>query len=105
MLWCGAVAGPLFLLAATVLGAVRERYDASRLAISLLGVGRYGWTQGANFVICGALILALAAGLHLAVPGRGERWGPILVGLIGVGLIGAGLFPTDPGGGFPPPGS
>jgi Protein of unknown function (DUF998) len=33
---------------------------------------------------------------------RGQRWGPLLVGLTGVGLIIAGVFTADPGAGFPP---
>ena len=101
-LWCGAVAGPLFLLVATLLGATRRRYDATRLPISLLAVGRYGWTQIANFVLCGILMVVFAAGLHFALEGRGATWGPIMFALIGMGLVGAGLFATDPGRGFPP---
>lgn len=101
-LWCGAVAGPLFLLVATLLGATRRRYDARRLPISLLAVGRYGWTQIANFVLCGILVVVFAAGLHFALEGRGATWGPIMFALIGMGLVGAGLFATDPGRGFPP---
>jgi hypothetical protein len=101
-LWCGAVAGPLFLLVATLLGATRRRYDATRLPISLLAVGRDGWTQIANFVLCGILMVVFAAGLHFALEGRGATWGPIMFALIGMGLVGAGLFATDPGKGFPP---
>jgi hypothetical protein len=94
----------LFLLVAFLLGAARARYDATRMPISLLAVGRDGWTQITNFVVCGVLMLAFAAGLHLAIEGRGARWAPILFGLIGIGLIGAGPFATDPGLGFPPAG-
>jgi hypothetical protein len=96
--------GPLFLVVAFVLGARRSRYDATRMPISLLAVGRDGWTQIANFVLCGVLTVAFAAGLRLAFEGRGAKWGPILFGLIGIGLIGAGPFVTDPGLGFPPAG-
>jgi hypothetical protein len=74
------------------------------MPISLLAVGRDGWTQIANFVVCGALVLAFAAGLGMVLEGRGARWAPILFGLIGIGLIGAGPFATDPGLGFPPAG-
>ena len=104
LLWCGAVAGPLFLVVAFLLGAQRSGYDATRMPISLLAVGRDGWTQIANFVVCGVLVVAFAVGLHLALEGRGARWGPMLFGLIGIGLIGAGPFATDPGLGYPPAG-
>jgi hypothetical protein len=94
----------LFLLVAFLLGAQRSGYDATRMPISLLAVGRDGWTQIANFVVCGVLVVAFAVGLHLALEGRGARWGPMLFGLIGIGLIGAGPFATDPGLGYPPAG-
>jgi hypothetical protein len=94
----------VFLLVAFLLGAGRSRYDATRMPISLLAVGSDGWMQIANFLVCGVLLLAFAAGLHLVLEGVGARWGPILFGLIGIGLIGAGPFPTDPGLGFPPAG-
>jgi len=94
----------LFLLAATLLGATRRRYDATLLPISVLAVRRYGWTQIANFVLCGMLMVVFAAGLHFVLEGRGATWGPIMFALIGTGLVGAGLFATDPGNGFPPPG-
>jgi hypothetical protein len=74
------------------------------MPISLLAAGRDGWAQIANFVLCGMLIVAFAAGLRLALTGRGATWGPILFGLIGIGFIGAGPFVTDPGEGFPPAG-
>jgi hypothetical protein len=89
---------------AFLLGAQRASYDATRMPISLLAVGRDGWTQIANFVLCGGLVLAFAVGLRMVLEGPGGRWAPILFGLIGIGLIGAGPFATDPGLGFPPAG-
>jgi hypothetical protein len=35
-------------------------------------------------------------------PGRGETWGPLLIGAYGVGLIAAGIFTPDPAFGIPP---
>ena len=73
LLWCGAVAGPLFLVVALLLGAQRSRYDATRMPISLLAVGRDGWTQIANFVVCGVLVVAFAVALHLTLEGCSAR--------------------------------
>lgn len=72
-------------------------------ALSLLANGAWGWVQTANFLLCGALVLAGALGVRRALGGeRAGLWGPILLALYGVGLLGAGLFPADPGAGFPP---
>jgi Protein of unknown function (DUF998) len=54
-------------------------------------------------VAAGLLSVAFAVGLRRVLhPGRGGRWGPLLVGAYGVGLIMGGVFVTDPGAGFPP---
>lgn len=102
-LLCGAVAGPLFVLAAAVEGATRAHYDPMRHPVSSLALGEHGWTQTANFLLAGVLYLAFAAGLrHALTPGRGRLWAPILLALFGVGLLGSGLFTTDPVSGYPP---
>ena len=104
LVWCGAVAGPLFVLVALVIGSFRNRYDQLRLPISLLAVGNYGWIQIANFLMCGVSMIALALGTRRILTGRGSTSGPLLIATVGLGLVGAGLFPTDPGRGFPPRG-
>jgi hypothetical protein len=108
LLCCGAIAGPLFVLLFTVIGATRPGYDWRRHTVSSLGAGRRGWLQRANFMLAGVLYCGAAKGLfrctrqsvvHRVVPG--------LVAAAGFGLIGSGVFVTDPIGGFPPetPGS
>ena len=61
-----------------------------------------GWTQIANFLITGSLLVAFSFGfrtsLRSALVGI---WAPWLVGLAGVGLIGAGACVSDPGFGYP----
>jgi hypothetical protein len=104
LVWSGAIAGPLFVLVALVIGSHRARYNPVRLPISLLAVGNYGWMQIANFVVCGVGIVALALGLRRIITERGSTWAPLLIAVVGLGLVGAGLFPTDPGRGFPPRG-
>nr|BFE82757.1 hypothetical protein GCM10020093_053580 [Planobispora longispora] len=102
LLDCGVAAGPLFLAVWAVQAVTRDGYDPTRHPLSLLSLGELGWVQIVNFVLCGALLLAAAAGLRRDLDsGRGRRWAPILVGLNGVGLIVAGIFPTDAGAGFP----
>lgn len=101
---CGAVGGPLFVVAFLVQGAVRPGYDPMRHPVSSLALGPSGWTQVANFVVTGLLMLVFAAGLRrgLRDSGRHSTWGPLLIGLYAIGLVGAGVFPTDPVSGYPP---
>ena len=103
LLACGVVAGPLFLAVALLQALTREGFDLRRHPLSLLSLGALGWIQIANFVAAGLLSVAFAVGLRRVLhPGRGGRWGPLLVGAYGVGLIMGGVFVTDPGAGFPP---
>src|SRR5215475_8684245 len=100
---CGAVAGPLFTVVWVVAGASRANYDPLRHFISLLSIGEFGWTQIANFVITGSLLLAFALGLRRArLPESGTVFGPLLFALIGACLIAAGIFVSDPHFGYPP---
>jgi hypothetical protein len=104
LLWCGVVGPPLFVAVFLVEGATRRGYDPVRLPISLLSLGPTGWTQTLNFIIDGALVIGFAIGLRASLPrlSWASAAGPAMIGLMGLGLIGAGIFPTDPGGGYPP---
>jgi hypothetical protein len=103
LLACGVVAGPLFLVVALLQALTRDGFDLGRHPLSLLSLGELGWIQIANFVVAGLLSVAFAVGLRRVLqPGRGGRWGPLLVGAYGVGLIMGGVFVTDAGAGFPP---
>jgi Protein of unknown function (DUF998) len=100
----GGVIGPALLVVLCVIeGAIRPDYDPMRVFVSQLSLGDQGWLQIANFVVSGLLIVAFAVGLRRVVPsGRASRWGPILLGLVGLGLIVSGVFVTDPALGYPP---
>ncbi|WFE49178.1 DUF998 domain-containing protein [Micromonospora sp. WMMD1155] len=103
LLLCGAAAGPLFTLAFLIEGASRDGYDPLRHPVSSLAIGAYGWTQTANFLLCGLLTLAFAVGVRRALrPGRAATWGPLLIGVWAIGLLGAGAFVADPVSGYPP---
>jgi Protein of unknown function (DUF998) len=103
LLAAGAVGPLLFILAFLVEGATRPAYSAWHMAVSSLSDGPLGWTQRANFVVYGALMVCFAIGLKTALrTGKGATWGPILLVAYGLGLIGAGIFITDPGLGYPP---
>lgn len=103
LLACG-VAGPvLFVLAFLVEGATRPGYSAFRHPVSSLALGEYGWTQRANFLLTGALLLAFAVGTRPALRAYGAgRGASVLLGAVAVGLLGAGVFVTDPVGDYPP---
>jgi hypothetical membrane protein len=103
LLDCGVVAGPLFVTTALAQVLTREGYDLTRHPISLLSLGDLGWVQIANFVVTGVLVLAFAVGARRVLqPGAASRWGPILLGALGLGLVLGGVFVTDPALGFPP---
>jgi Protein of unknown function (DUF998) len=103
LLSCGVVAGPLFVAVALVQALTRDGFDLGRHPLSLLSLGELGWIQIANFVVAGLLSVAFAVGLRRVLhPGRGARWGPLLIGLYGVGLVAGGVFVADAGAGFPP---
>ena len=103
LLACGVPAGSLFMIVALVQAFTRPGFDLRRHAISMLALGDLGWIQVTDFIGCGLLIVALAAGVRRALhPGPAGTWGPVLLGAYGVGLVAAGLFRTDPALGFPP---
>jgi len=85
LLFCGIVAGPLFIGASLAQAFTRTGFDLARHPISLLGLGSLGWIQIANFVVCGVLYVLGAVGLRAALrPGRSQRWGPLFIGITGV---------------------
>jgi len=103
LLACGVLAGPLFAIVFSVLGATRADYDLLRHPVSSLAIGDIGWTQILNFLVAGLLVMAFAVGMRrVMAAGRGSKWGPRFAGLIAVGLLGAGVFVADPSNGYPP---
>lgn len=99
----GAIAGPIYVVAALIQGVTRQGFDLLRHDVSLLANGALGWIQIANFLLTGALVVACAVGARRVLPaGRRTTWGVALLGLYGIGLICAGVFVADPVAGFPP---
>ena len=100
LLYCGVVAGPLFVLTFLIEGVTKGHgYEVLRHPVSSLALGNHGWIQSANFLVCGALTILFTIGLWRS--GRVARAGAVLIGIWGLGLIGAGLFQTDVVSGFP----
>jgi hypothetical protein len=103
LLLAGTVAGPLFVIVALAQAVLREGFDPLRHAVSQLALGEGGWVQVANFAVTGLLMIVCAVGLRRALRGgRGGRWAPILIAVMGVGFVVAAFLPADPGNGFPP---
>jgi hypothetical membrane protein len=98
------LAGALFITTFLIEGATRPDYNPLRHPVSSLALGPTGWIQVANFMVAGALYLALAAGMLRARRAQpvGPRAGAVLIGAVGVGLLGSGAFSTDPVSGYPP---
>ena len=102
LLACGAIGPILFIIVFLIEGATRAGYDPLRHPVSSLSIGATGWTQAANFILTGLLVLAFAIGLHHALQTPiHTTLGPLLLELVGMGLIGAGIFTTDPVYGYP----
>ena len=96
-------AGPVFVAAFLLDGAVRDGYRPLRHPVSSLALGPRGWFQTANFAAAGTLFVAGAAGLARAGDRvAGGRAAPALIGAAGAGLIGSAVFTTDPVSGYPP---
>jgi len=96
-------AGPVFVAAFLLEGAVRDGYRPLRHPVSSLALGPGGWIQTANFGLAGTLFLAGAAGLARAGDRVASgRAAPALIGAAGAGLIGSAMFTTDPVSGYPP---
>jgi hypothetical protein len=103
LLYCGIVAGPLFIAASLIQAFTRTGFDLARHPLSLLSLGSLGWVQIVNFVVSGILYVLGAVGQRAALrQSRGGTWGPLFVGFSGIGLIIAGVFTADAGAGFPP---
>jgi len=106
LLAAGAAVGPLFVAVFTLQSATRDGYDWRRHPVSDLALGPGGRLQVANFTVCGALLVAGAAGLYRD-PAGGEqgvrtRAGQALLALAGASLVLAGVFTTAPVSGYPP---
>ena len=102
LLFCGVVAGPIYIVVGVIEMLTRPGFDVTRHDLSLLAHGDWGWVHSTLLVTTGVLTVASAAGLRRAL--RGRRGGtsvPLLVGVYGLGLIGAG-FHRRPAVGFPP---
>jgi hypothetical membrane protein len=92
LLWCGVVAGPLFIVVFLVNDRIRANYDPVRDFVSEAAIGAGGWLQIANFLVTGALAVAFAVAARRVV----SRWAGALVGLFGCALMLAGVFVSDP---------
>lgn len=86
LLRCGMAAGPVFVTAFLLEGAVRDGYRPLRHPVSSLALGPRGWIQAANFAVTGTLLLAGAAGLSRAGdPAASSRGATALIGAAGAG--------------------
>lgn len=97
---CGVIAPIQFVIAFTLLGALRPGYSSFRQAVSDLGVGPNGWVMNISIVLDGLLLIACALGFALgmqSILSRGWRWtSAILLTLPGLGLVVAGIFSEAP---------
>jgi len=85
----------LFILTTSILGVITPNYDWKNNFISELSVGKYGWIQKLNFVICGISII----GLCVLLAGKADnlliRSAWYLGSLMGIPIALAGVWDTD----------
>src|SRR2546428_8378648 len=85
LLVCGAVSGPLFIVAVIVQGLIVPGFDLRTDLISLLALSQYGWVQIANFTLCGVLNVLCAVGIWKRLHGGlSGTFAPIFVALHGL---------------------
>ncbi|GAA1972226.1 DUF998 domain-containing protein [Isoptericola halotolerans] len=98
-MWVAAVSCWAFVVVFLVDGWTRHGYSSVRQPVSALALGRRGWLQTVNFLVCGAAITtgALVAGADL-----GNGLLAVVVGVFGVALVASGAFRMDPMRGYPP---
>ncbi|MGW0504995.1 DUF998 domain-containing protein [Micromonospora sp. NPDC003241] len=94
----GMVGTTLFVVTFVLDGLTRPGYRPVRHAVSALALGRRGWLQTTNFVVCGLLVAAAAPGLWASAGG----WPSVVVAVFGLALVASGVFPMDPMRGYPP---
>lgn len=100
LLRLGILAGPVYLAVGLAQALVWDGFDLARHPLSVLANGPGGWVQTANFVLCGLMVIAAAAGFARALrpQSRATAW---LLGVFGASMIVAAIFPADPVDGFP----
>lgn len=97
LLACGPLGSVFFTTVYLIEGALHPGYSLIREPISSLELVAHGWTQRANFIIFGVLILCFAVGIRRVLAGGiGATWFPILQALVAVGLLISGVFVRDP---------
>lgn len=95
----GSVALTVFVVVFLVDGWTRPGYHPVRQPVSALALGRRGWIQSTNLIVCGAVVA-------LGSVGVADVFGSVLlgvtIGVFGVALVVSGLFPMDAMRGYPP---
>ncbi len=102
LLGWGVVAGFFYLAAGLTLAQVRDGFELSEHALSLLTLGEGGWLMQAAFVLTGLMTIGAGIGLRRALAASSARSAGTLVAVYGACLILSGLLKPDPMGGFPP---
>ncbi|MFC7529734.1 DUF998 domain-containing protein [Actinoplanes sp. GCM10030250] len=98
LLLAGMVAGPLYVVVSLLEILVRDGFDPTRHAWSMLANGDFGWIHSLNLIVSGLLVAAGAVGLHQKIRSGTPA---VLLAIYGLGMVGSGFFAADPGRGFP----
>lgn len=96
----GVVAAPMFIALVLLQATATAGFDLALHPLSLLALGDDGWIQRANFLVCGAALIA-AALTGRATTRHLTRWTSRMIVAFGAALITAGLLQADPWHGYP----
>ena len=100
LLGYGVLAGPFYLAVSLIQAFVREGFDPTRHALSILANGPGGWVQTANLALSGLMVIAASVGFR-RVLGPKSRGLTLFLGAFGASMVVAAIFRADPMDGFP----
>ncbi len=99
LLIAGTACAWLFVATFLIDGATRPGYRPVYHPVSALALGRRGWIQTTNFIVCGTAVIGASIGVHGAT---GSDLLTAAIAVFGAGLVASGVFPMDPMRGYPP---
>jgi hypothetical membrane protein len=85
----------IFILITSVLGIITPNYDWRKNYISELSLGKYGWIQKLNFIICGTSIMWLCIFLAGKTDNSIVKIAWYMGSIMGIPIALAGIWDTD----------
>jgi len=85
----GVLGGVIYIIVGIAQILTRAGFDITRHPLSFMSLGDLGWSQIANFIVTGLLVIAGSIGLRrVAQADKRLRRGALLLGIFGLGVLG-----------------